>query len=78
MLFRSRLAVVIDLFSRQVVGWSLREDMSSSIVIDALRMAWFKRHPGKRSTFNEPNSVSLQALSQQLPRRLHGFRNAGL
>ena len=43
------LAVVIDLFSRQVVGWSLREDMSSGIVIDALRMAWFKRHPGKHT-----------------------------
>ena len=41
------LAVVIDLFSRQVVGWSLRPDMTRSIVIDALRMAWFKRHPDK-------------------------------
>jgi putative transposase len=41
------LAVVIDLFSRQVVGWSLREDMESAIVIDALRMAWFRRHPNK-------------------------------
>src|ERR1700712_5389047 len=39
------LAVVIDLFSRQVVGWSMRDDMSREIVIDALRMAWFKRHP---------------------------------
>ena len=43
------LAVVIDLFSRQVVGWSLRDDMTSSIVIDALRMAWFKRHPHKHA-----------------------------
>lgn len=43
------LAVVIDLFSRQVVGWSLREDMTRGIVIDALRMAWFKRHPGKHA-----------------------------
>ena len=43
------LAVVIDLFSRQVVGWSLREDMGRDIVIDALRMAWFKRHPGKQA-----------------------------
>jgi putative transposase len=40
---------VIDLFSRQVVGWALREDMSRDIVIDALRMAWFKRHPAKGS-----------------------------
>jgi transposase InsO family protein len=41
--------VVIDLFSRQVVGWSLRDDMTSNIVIDALRMAWFRRHPGKHA-----------------------------
>ena len=40
------LAVVIDLFNRQVVGWSLREDMTRDIVIDALSMAWFRRHPG--------------------------------
>jgi transposase InsO family protein len=39
------LAVMIDLFSRQVVGWSLRENMSRDIAIDALRMAWFKRQP---------------------------------
>jgi putative transposase len=43
------LAVVIDLFSRQVVGWSLRDDMTSSLVMDALRMAWFRRHPGKHA-----------------------------
>lgn len=41
------LAVVIDLFSRQVVGWSMQARMKSDLVIDALRMAWFKRHPGK-------------------------------
>jgi len=28
------------------------------------------RCPCSRSTFNDPNSVSLHALSQQLPRRL--------
>jgi len=43
------LAVVIDLFSRQTAGWSQREDMTRDIVIDALRMAWFKRHPGKQA-----------------------------
>ena len=39
------MAVVIDLFSRHVVGWSMREDMTRDIVIDALRIVWFKRHP---------------------------------
>ena len=43
------LAVLIDLFSRQVVGWSLREDMTSDIVIGALCMAWFRRQPGKHT-----------------------------
>ena len=43
------LAVVIDLFSRQVIGWSMREHMTRDIVVDALRMAWFKRHPGKHT-----------------------------
>jgi putative transposase len=36
---------VIDLFSRQVVGWSMRENMQTSAVSDALRMAWFRRRP---------------------------------
>ncbi len=43
------LAVVIDLFSRQVIGWSLRQDMTRDIVIDALRMAWFKRQASKHA-----------------------------
>jgi transposase InsO family protein len=37
------LAVVIDLFSRRVVGWSMQPEMSSSLVIDALEMARFGR-----------------------------------
>jgi transposase InsO family protein len=43
------LAVVIDLFSRKVVGWSMRPDMQRNLVIDALEMAWFKRNPGKQA-----------------------------
>ena len=41
------LAVVIDLFSRRVVGWSMREDLHRSLVIDALEMGWFQRRPRK-------------------------------
>ena len=39
------LAAVIDLFSRQVVGCSMQPHMQASLVTDALRMAWFRRHP---------------------------------
>jgi putative transposase len=41
--------IATDVFSRQVVGWSLRNDMTRDIVIDALRMAWFKRHPSEQA-----------------------------
>lgn len=37
------LAVVIDLFSRQVVGWSMSERMAADLACDALRMAIFRR-----------------------------------
>ena len=39
------LAVVLDLYSRQVVGWSRQPHMQSSLVTDVLKMAWFKRQP---------------------------------
>ena len=39
------LAVVIDLFSRQVVGWSLQPHMQTRLVKDALAMAWWRRRP---------------------------------
>lgn len=41
------LAVVMDLFSRRIVGWSMQDNMRSEIVIDALEMAWFQRSPDK-------------------------------
>ena len=41
------LAVVIDLFSRKVVGWSMRPDMHRSLVIDAVEMGLFQRRPRK-------------------------------
>jgi putative transposase len=43
------LAVVLDLFSRRIVGWSLREDMRSELVVDALRMAWLQRSPNRKT-----------------------------
>jgi putative transposase len=40
------LAVVLDLFNREIVGWSLKPRMTTDIVTDALTMAWFRRKPG--------------------------------
>lgn len=37
------LAVVLDLYSRKVVGWAMSERMTATLVCDALRMALFRR-----------------------------------
>ena len=39
------LAVVIDLYARKVVGWSMSRRMKSSLVCDALTMAIWRRRP---------------------------------
>jgi putative transposase len=40
------LAVVLDCFSRRVVGWSMRDDLRAELVVDALEMAVARRRPG--------------------------------
>ena len=37
------LAVVIDLFSRQIIGWSIQDNMRTQLCLDALNMAWWRR-----------------------------------
>jgi len=39
------LAVVLDLRSRRVVGWSMSQSMERGLVLDALRMALSRRNP---------------------------------
>ena len=41
------LAVIIDLYSRKVVGWAMDKRMTRQLVIDALLMAYWRRKPGK-------------------------------
>lgn len=41
------LAVVIDLYSRKIVGWSMAKHMRVSLVNDALLMALWSRKPAK-------------------------------
>ena len=40
------LALVVDLFSRRIVGWSMAATMTSRLVVDALGMAVSRRGPG--------------------------------
>ena len=40
------LAIVMDLFSRKIVGWSMLEHLRSELVSEALQMAIARRRPG--------------------------------
>ena len=42
------LAVVLDLFSRRIVGWSMKPRITRDIVLDALLMAVWRRNPTRR------------------------------
>jgi putative transposase len=39
------LGLVMDMFSRKIVGWSMRDDLKAELVVDALGMAVTRRRP---------------------------------
>jgi putative transposase len=39
------LGVVMDMYSRKIVGWSMRDDLRAELVVDALAMAVTRRRP---------------------------------
>lgn len=69
------LAVVIDLFSRQVVGFSMSEHMTRMLVIDALRMAWFRRRPAAGLIFHSDRGS--QYASGDFQKQLSAFHMRG-
>ena len=42
------LAVVVDLFSRKVVGWSMQSRITKELALDALLMAVWRRQPTRK------------------------------
>lgn len=51
------VTVVIDLFSRQVIGWSMKNNPKSDLVIDALLMAVWRRKPKERVLVHSDQGV---------------------
>jgi putative transposase len=41
------LAIVIDLYSRKIVGWAMSNRLKTPLVIEALMMAYWRRKPTK-------------------------------
>ncbi len=70
------LAAVIDLYSRQVVGWSMQPHMQASLVTDALRMAWFRRHPEPGLIFHSDLGSQYCSAMFQGALRSYGMRSS--
>ena len=54
------LAVVEDLYSRQIVGWSMGSPIDSRLVVDALEMALARRQPGEGLVVHRPGGPVCQ------------------
>jgi transposase InsO family protein len=63
------LATVIDLASRRVVGWAIADHMRTSLVEDALRMAFVQRRPDRGVIFHADRGS--QYTSGDLARLAH-------
>jgi transposase InsO family protein len=65
------LTVVIDLFNRQIVGWAVADHMRVEFVMEALRMAWFRRHPESGLIFHSDRGS--QYCSHEFQRALKAY-----
>ena len=62
------LAVVLDLFSRRIVGWSMQPTMTAQLVLDALLMALWRR--GRPSELLHHSDQGSQYTSEDFQRLL--------
>jgi len=67
------LAVVMDRFSRRILGWSLGTRRNAELTIAALEHAMRKRKPGKGVYFHSDRGVEYGALAFKEKLRQHGF-----
>ena len=42
------LAIVLDLFNREAISWSIKPRMTADLMSDALTMTWFRKRPAPR------------------------------
>jgi transposase InsO family protein len=70
------LAVVIDLFSRQVVGWSMDKHRRATLVNDALLMAIWKRKPDKGLLWHSDRGSQYASDSHRKLLRHFGIRQS--
>jgi transposase InsO family protein len=68
------LATVLDLYSRRIVGWAMRDRMTSQLVIDALAMAIEQRRPPAGLIHHSDRGSQYASGAFQAMLQAHGMR----
>lgn len=70
------LAVVVDLFSRKVIGWSMKSLMTKQIVLDALLMAVWRRNPTNKVMVHSDQGSQYTSYEWQSFLKEHGLEGS--
>ncbi|WP_256853800.1 IS3 family transposase, partial [Pantoea sp. Fr+CA_20] len=70
------LAVVVDLFSRKIIGWSMQSRMTKDIALNALLMAVWRRNPQKQVLVHSDQGSQYTSHEWQLFLKSHGLEGS--
>ena len=68
------LAVVVDLYSRRVIGWSMQSRIKKELVLDALLMAVWRRKPSTMVTVHSDQGSQYTSHDWQEFLQVHGLQ----
>lgn len=70
---RLYLAVVMDLYSRCIVGWAIKASMAEELPLDALQMALSERQPQEKLIHHSDRGSQYTSESFRLKLKTHGI-----
>ncbi|UZL29856.1 IS3 family transposase (plasmid) [Klebsiella pneumoniae] len=70
------LAVVVDLFSRKIIGWSMQSRMTKDIVLNTLLMAVWRRNPQKQVLVHSDQGSQYTSHEWQSFLKSHGLEGS--
>ncbi|MCS6051799.1 IS3 family transposase [Klebsiella variicola subsp. variicola] len=70
------LAVVVDLFSRKIIGWSMQSRMTKDIVLNALLMAVWRRNPQTKVLVHSDQGSQYTSHEWQSFLKSHGLEGS--
>ncbi len=70
------LAVVVDLFSRKIIGWSMQSRMTKDIVLNAMMMAVWRRNPQKPVLAHSDQGSQYTSYEWQSFLKSHGLEGS--